>query len=88
MEKSEFFYVFSEGSEYMIIACEENQGNGNMVISLYDREERLIATTSKENGGAYSELKFICSSTGLYYLKVKFNDSKSGCGMCMLGVKK
>ncbi len=88
MEKSEYYYVFSKGSEYVIIVCEEGQSKGNITISLYDRERNLIATTYKEDGNSYSELKFICSATGLYFIKIKFTSSKSKCGMCILGVDK
>ncbi len=88
MDKSELYYVFSEGAEYIIIACEgKEESSANIIINLYDREDRLIASTCREDGEVFSNLKFLCSATGLYYMRVQFKNSKSGCGMCILGIK-
>lgn len=85
----EFKYVFSKGSTYMMIACTENTGNGKIVISLYNRDHNLIATTYDEKTKKYyPDLQYPCSSTGVYYIKATIEGTKSGCGLCILGFTK
>jgi len=85
----EFKYVFSKGSTYMMIACTENSDHGRMVISLYDREHNLIATTYDEKTKKYfPELQYPCSATGVYYIKATIEGAKNGCGLCILGFTK
>jgi hypothetical protein len=86
---SEFTYVFSKGSTYMMIACTENSGNGKMVISLYDRDHNLIASTYDEKTKKYyPDLQYPCSATGVYYIKATIEGTKNGCGLCILGFSK
>ena len=42
--KNEYSYVFSKGSTYRIVVCDENIAGNKMVISLYDRNHKLIAS--------------------------------------------
>jgi len=84
-----YSYVFSKGSTYLLIACEENLKGGRMIINLYDREHNLIASTYNEKENKYfPELRYSCETTGLYYIKATFEGSKGGCGMCILGFDK
>ena len=69
-----------------MILCEENLGDGHLVIDLYDLNNNLIASTyNKTTGKYYSEFQYKCSSTGLYYIVLKFSNTRTGCGMCILG---
>ena len=88
-DNSEFSYVFSKGSTYLMLGCTENLHGGYMIISLYDRNHNLIVSTySDKNKKNYSELLYPCSATGVYYIKATFQDAKTGCGMCILGFNK
>lgn len=83
---SENIYVFSKGSVYKMIACLENPLAGKMIISLYDRNHNLIASSYDQASKKYfSELQYPCSATGVYYIKTSFEGAKSGCSMCILG---
>jgi|WetSurSiteA1Bulk_404760.scaffolds.fasta_scaffold36924_1 hypothetical protein len=86
---SEYSYVFSKGSTYIMIACNEKVIGGEMVINLYDRNHVLIASTWDEKSKKhYTDLEYPCSATGVYYIKATFDAAKSGCGMCILGFSK
>jgi hypothetical protein len=86
---SEFTYVFSKGSTYMMLACIENASNGKMVINLYDRDNNLIASTYDEKTNKYyTELEYPCSATGVYYIKATIEGKRSSCGLCILGFSK
>jgi hypothetical protein len=79
-------YVFSKGSTYLLIACDQNLKGGKMILSLYDREHNLIASTFNEKDNRYySDLRYSCETTGVYYITASFKGSKGGCGMCILG---
>lgn len=85
----QYSYVFSNGSTYMLIACDENVVGGKMIMSLYDREHNLISCTYDEkNDRYYSNLVYPCLATGVYYIKVTFNKAKKGCGLCIIGFNK
>jgi hypothetical protein len=86
---SEYSYVFSKGSTYIMIACNESTDKGKMIISLYDRDNKLIASNYDENTKSYySDLLFPCSATGVYYIRISFEGMKRGHGICILGFNK
>jgi hypothetical protein len=85
----EFSYVFSKGSTYLLVLCEDELKEGKLVVSLYDRNHNLIASTFNETTGKYyPNLVYPCLSTGVYYIKASFKDARKGCGMCILGFNK
>jgi hypothetical protein len=85
---SDFSYVFSKGSTYMLILCDENVTKGEMELSLYDRQHKLIASTYDEkNSVRFSNLLYTCSATGVYYIKTSLNGTKGECAMVVLGFK-
>ena len=86
---TEFSYVFSKGSTYKMIVCNEDASKGLMIINLYDRDHNLISSSyDSKTGRFYNELLYPCSATGLYYIKTSFTGSRSGSGMCILGFDK
>ena len=85
----EYSYVFSKGSTYMLIVCDQNVVGGKMVVNLLDRNHKFIASTYDEkNNKYYSDLLYPCEATGVYYIQTTFEGSKGGCGMCILGFNK
>jgi len=85
----EYSYVFSKGSKYMLIVCDEFMVEGKMVVNLYDREHNLLASSyDAENDKYYPNLIYSCSTTGVYYIQTTFLGSKGGCGLCILGFTK
>lgn len=87
--KTEFSYVFSRGSTYIIIECPENLNGGNMIVGLYNMEHKLLASTyDVKTKKYYAELNYTCSATGVYYIKPTFEGTTSGCGLCILGFNK
>ncbi len=86
---SEYSYVFSKGSKYMLVVCDQHVDKGKMVVNLFDRGHNLIASTYDEaQDKYYPNLVYTCSTTGVYYIQTTFQGSKSGCGLCILGFTK
>jgi len=85
----EYSYVFSKGSKYMLIVCDQHAGEGKMIVSLYDRDHNLIASTyDVAEDQYYPSMIYTCSTTGVYYIETSIQGSKSGCGLCILGFTK
>lgn len=86
---TEYSYVFSKGSTYIIIGCDQEIDGSRMIVNLYDRNRKIIASTyNKKTKTFYPDLVYPCSATGVYYMEVTFEGSKGGCGVCLLGFKK
>ena len=87
--KYEYSYVFSKGSTYKIIICDENINGNKMIVTLFDRNHKMIATNfNKASKKFYPLFSYPCSATGVYYLEVTFENGKEGCGVNILGFSK
>jgi hypothetical protein len=84
-KKSENPYVFSTGHSYVLTVCD--QGSSKMVINLYDRNRKLIAT-NKANGKYFNKVGYNCTATGVYYIETYLDNNAKGCGVSILGFKK
>lgn len=86
---TEYSYVFSKGSTYIIIGCDQEIDGSRMIVNLYDRNHKIIASTyNNKTKTFYPDLVYPCSATGVYYMEVTFEGSQGGCGVCLLGFKK
>ena len=87
--KVEYSYVFSKGSEYMIIICDQKRAGNRMIVNLYDRDHKLIASSyNRKTKKHYPDLIYPCSATGVYYIESSFEGSDGGCGVIILGFNK
>ncbi len=85
----EFSYVFSKGSNYLIIVCDQNNAGERMIVSLYDRNRKLIASSyNPKTKTYYPDILYPCTATGVYYLEAKLEGAKGGCGVTILGFMK
>jgi hypothetical protein len=88
-KKPEFSYVFSKGTTYRIVICDQGQSDNRMEVKLYDRDKKLIATNYLSSKKEYFPvLNYKCAATGVYYIESKFKPTKTGCGVVILGFSK
>ena len=83
----EYSYVFTKGTQYMINICAPGQSTDGIVVSLYDSNRNIVAS-SKVNGQFISAIAYPCNTTGIYYIKYTFDGSTSYCGGSALGFKR
>jgi hypothetical protein len=83
----EYSYVFTKGTQYMINICAPGQNTDGIVVSLYDSNRNVVAS-SKVNGQFISAIAYPCNTTGIYYIKYTFDGSTSYCGGSALGFKR
>jgi hypothetical protein len=87
-DKNEFSYVFSKGSNYRIVICDQNGEGNRMVVNFYDRNKKLIASNyMKSSKKFFPTLNYTCAATGVYYVESYFENEKNGCGVNILGFK-
>jgi hypothetical protein len=85
----EFSYVFSKGSNYLIIVCDQSKAGERLIVSLYDRNHTLIASSyNSKTKTYYPDILYPCTATGVYYLEAKLEGAKGGCGVTILGFMK
>jgi hypothetical protein len=85
----EFSYVFSKGTNYRIVICDQNDKSNKMEVKLYDRNKKLIASNYMSSSKEYFPvLNYNCAATGVYHMEAKFKPSKTGCGVVILGFSK
>lgn len=85
----EYSYIFSKGSTYKIVVCDQDIPDEKMIVNLYDRNKNLIVSSySSKTKKHYPDLEYPCSATGVYYIEVTFESPKGGCGLTLLGFKK
>ncbi|MCP4311690.1 MAG: hypothetical protein GY790_10540 [Bacteroidetes bacterium] len=88
-ENVEYSYVFSKGSNYMIIGCDQNLKGNRLIVSLYDRSHKLIASSyDRKTKKHYPDMVYPCSATGVYYIEATLEGSGQGCGVIILGFNK
>jgi hypothetical protein len=85
-----FSYVFSKGSTYNLVVCDQNDNSNKLIISLLDRNKKEIGSNyNKKTKKFYTSISYPCSATGVYYIESHFESSKAGtCGVAILGFTK
>ena len=87
--KGEYSYVFSKGSMYRIIICDENIEGNRLIVTLYDRNhKKIVSNYDKRSKKYYPSLTYPCSATGVYYVEYEFEGSKARCAVNILGFSK
>ena len=85
----EYSYVFSKGSVYRIIICDENKEGSRLIITLFDRNKKKIASNYDTQSKKYfSTIIYPCSATGIYFVKYEYESKKSKCAVNILGFSK
>lgn len=86
--KVEYSYVFSKNTNYFLSVCNDESAGGDMIVNLFDKNRRLIATSfDVRTKKHYPAMAYHCTATGVYYLSFEFPNSE-GCGVSVLGFQK
>ena len=81
-------YLFSKGSTYMILSCDQEIKGSRLIVNIYDKSKNLIAT-NKVKRKVYPSIEYPCPATGMYYIESYYEeDSKDPCGVNVIGFKK
>jgi hypothetical protein len=84
LEKVEFSYVLTKGTQYMLNL---KDGNQSTVVTLYDAKRNKVAS-NKISGTVAPAIAFSCGSTGIYYITYTFESASDRCAGSTLGFKR
>ncbi|MDP4266532.1 MAG: hypothetical protein Q8880_03775 [Bacteroidota bacterium] len=85
-KKMEFSYPLNSGHTYIFATCGGNEAK--MILNLFDRNHKLIATNYIASSKKYYEtLVYECNSTSEYFFEVSFENDQKTCGVVVLGFK-
>ena len=86
LEKVEFSYVLTKGTQYILNLKDKNAAPAT-VVTLYDAQRNKIAT-NKIGSTIAPAIAFSCSSTGIYYITYTFEPASERCAGSTLGFKR
>jgi hypothetical protein len=87
-DQTEYSYVFSKETNYMLVICNKDGSSQNIKVTLFDATRKEIATNyDKKSGKYYPAIAYNCKATGIYYLKFTFNENPECC-VSVLSFKK
>lgn len=82
----EYSFVFSKGTTYMLTIANNEGKTDNVQVTLLDPNGKELATNM--HGGKYYPIGYACKTTGVHYMKFKFNGTDDECGLSVLGFKR
>ncbi len=86
-ERIEYTAVMSKDTQYSFKICTSFEGADGIILTIYDANRNEIAS-NREKGIIVPDLNYMCTSTGIYYLRFTFFESRNSCGGCILSFKK
>lgn len=80
--------VFNSGTTYKIFACNAEEYQGKVIISLY-HQDRLMGTTYLVDQKRHlPHMQFNCGMSGIYHIDFYFEDGKQGCAVGVVSAVK
>jgi hypothetical protein len=88
-DKKEFSYVLSKDETYRLAVADENEKGHKLVVTLLDRNKKVIATNyNRQRKEVSTFVEYVCEATGVYYIQASFQQNESACGLVVLAHKK
>ena len=70
-----------KGTNYRFTLCNADGSAGQLVLSIYDRDRKIISTYDEKSGENYNSIDFSCNKTGAYTLWYSFTNGDQGMGV-------
>lgn len=77
-----------KNQNYRFTMCNSDSSEGQLVLSLYDKQKLITSSFIKKSGNVYNSVEFNCNKTGLYQLWYNFKDGKKGMGVGIVSLVK
>ena len=71
---------------YRFTMCNADNSDGELILTLYDKQKQIISSYIKKSGNVYSSVDFACNKTGLYQLWYNFKDGEKGYGVGIVSI--
>lgn len=86
LEKVEFSYVLTKGTQY-ILNLKDKSNALSTVVTLYDAKRNKVAS-NKLSGNIAGAIAFSCGATGIYYMTYTFESAVDRCAASTLAFKR
>ena len=80
--------VLSKNTEYRFSLCNAETSDGKPILRLLDNNNLLGSTYNTATGKMYNGFNFKCQRTGVYHMKISFQDGKPGYAVGILSYVK
>ncbi|MBU0489155.1 MAG: hypothetical protein KKA07_07265 [Bacteroidetes bacterium] len=80
-----FNVVLNGGYKYILTACDAEEYEGKVVISLYSGNALVGSSYDAKTNKDYKKFIFDCKKSGVYYVSFYFIDGEEGCAIGVLG---
>jgi len=77
-----------KNQNYRFTMCNSENSEGELIISLYDKQKLITSSFIKKSENIYSSVEFYCNKTGLYQLWYNFKDGEKGMGVGIVSLVK
>ena len=77
-----------KNQNYRFTMCNSDSSEGQLILSLYDKQKLITTSYLKKSGNIYSSVEFNCNKTGLYQLWYNFKDGEKGMGVGIVSLVK
>jgi len=74
-------FPLSKGTNYRFTLCNSEGYTGQLVITIYDRDMKIISSFNEKTGKAYNSIDFLCNKTGTYTFHFNFLNGEQGMGV-------
>jgi hypothetical protein len=80
-EYIEYSYVFTQRSNYSLLICKNTPTSPK--IDVFNSNRTVVAANSIKDE-IFDKMKFGCSATGIYYIRIYKGAGEASCGVCLL----
>lgn len=81
-------FYFMKNQNYRFTMCNAENSEGELILTLYDKQKMVTTTYLKSSGKVYGSVDFECNKTGLYQLWFSFKDGQKGYGVGIVSLVK
>lgn len=81
-------FYFMKNQNYRFTMCNAESSEGELILSLYDKQKLVTTSFLKSSDKVYSSVDFACNKTGLYQLWYTFRDGQKGYGVGIVSLVK
>ena len=79
-------FLFRKGINYVFTSCGVGENNAQIVVNLYNRTRKLVASTyNSETDKHYEKMLFKCNATAIFFVQTLTALDDNSCGITMLG---
>jgi hypothetical protein len=74
--------------KYRFTLCNAEGSQGELTISIYDKDRKIIGSFDEKSGKVFPSIDFICNKTGMYTLWYSFRNGEQGMGVGVVSMIK